>query len=597
MGDAMKKHDAFDELLRAVARAPSVRPADLDLTGRTVGRFVVERRLGEGGMGVVYEAFDPVLARKVALKVLRVGLRGSAATRARLHEEARRVAALHHPHIAAVYDAGEHEGIVFLALERAAGRSLRARLAAPPALTVAKATSVLRAIASGLAGAHEAGIIHRDLKPENVVVGDDGTVKLVDFGIATPSGSAGRPAGTRRYMAPEQIEGAPATPRVDVFAFGVLAREVLSATAVEPHEKAARAALGRVASACAALAPSSRPRDGAAVLAAIDAIAAPSRGLARPGALTFGVAAVAAALGVLVARSSQERPARAPVAAVSRPRAASHASDDVAPSGPALPAPRPVLLPEPATRDADGTDGRGAADDPGRAGSEMVELADGAPWRLPRAPGADPAQSALPVKASVDGRGQLVATVGLGGVARSGASALPPMGALDAATAQAQVIPDGNGGAVIRVTLHVRPPIVDSGSGTASGHHFEPGTLPTSDVSAGGGGGGDDGATPDKPLVARPTPDKNPPADPGADKQEDGPSAGAAPAVGATVVLCAHSVPGDVRATPGEDGEIVLTARGPDGDTVLAILDADGEVLELGAGATLCSGAAEADGA
>ncbi len=331
------ERDGFDDVLKALARAPSVRPTDMDLVGRKVGRFIVERRLGQGGMGIVYEAHDPVLARKVALKVLRAGHLGSDGTRARLHEEARRVAALQHPHIAAVYDVGEHEGIVFLAMERAGGQSLRARLATPPALSFAQATGLLRAIASGLSCAHEAGIIHRDLKPENVVTADDGTVKIIDFGIATTGAAApqrsARPAGTRRYMSPEQAEGAPPAPRADVFAFGVLAREVLSATVVGPRDRAARAAFQRLLAACTAEDPARRPRDGSALLVDIDAITAAARGPSRPGAITFGAAALAATLGVLVARTV---PQQAPQATL----AASGSAGPAARSDTASPAPR-----------------------------------------------------------------------------------------------------------------------------------------------------------------------------------------------------------------------------------------------------------------
>ena len=497
--------DDFDDVLRALSRAPAVRLADIDLVGRTVGRFVVKRRLGEGGMGIVYEAFDPVLGRAVALKVLRASHRESGATRSRLHEEARRVAALHHPHIATVYDAGEHEGIVFLALERAAGRSLRARLSAPPALALQRTIAILRAIAAGLACAHEAGIVHRDLKPENVVVGDDGTVKIIDFGIAAASGQSGvstpnaRPAGTRRYMAPEHAAGAPASTRADVYAFGVLAREVLSATVVPARERSTRAALMRVITRCTAQAPGDRPADGAALLAALDAITSPGRGLTSATlAAALGAGAVAALMGIVTTRtaaSTAQQPAPPP------PTTADASQRPPTPRA-AAPQPRPAATTAaglPDVKAPQALDDSQPSDQPtppfGGAPSPVISpIEERGGLFATRSPGSAPAAAEAPDAADpsgpwipvtfVDDRGHIVATVNVdrrGGAAgpkpRTSTGTAPtttlhPVAPLGPGSAEAEVVSDGQGGTFIHLKVHVppsRPSRGDAGSNQLPG--------------------------------------------------------------------------------------------------------------------------------
>ncbi len=641
----------FDDVLRALARAPSVRPTDMDLVGRKVGRFIVERRLGQGGMGIVYEAHDPVLARKVALKVLRAGHRGSDGTRVRLHEEARRVAALHHPHIAAVYDVGEHEGIVFLAMERAEGRSLRARLATPPAFSFAQATSLLRAIASGLSCAHEAGIVHRDLKPENVVTADDGTVKIIDFGIATsgvdltragapplsmgpqaapnpgapgaPSLSMGhkrpqtrrrafprwahngqprragagpnpgahrtpgRPAGTRRYMPPEQLEGAPPTPRADVFAFGVLAREVLSATVIGRREKTARAALQRLALACTSDEPARRPRDGAALIAELDAIVGPARAAARPGAITLGVAALAAVLGVAVARTVPQRaeapmiamatslaPAASPRADARSGAARANEAADTRSAGERL-----ARLDAAVTAgDVPALPGDASPSTP-RAGNDAL-LADRSGPSGAAAAGtyATEGTSAVPVTTAVDGRGRLFATVPLDGVAGARpapAGTLVPLGTIGGATTtRAEVVPDGHGGTLIRLTVRVQPPAGAGAPGSGGSHTLTPGAVPTTDISAANGGGASDAL----PLSLQPdNKTGNPPAHPAQPHGDHG----------AEVCTAAH--PDGIHSQVQSDGTMRLFAHDEDGEELLiALVGLDGEISAFGEGATSC---------
>jgi eukaryotic-like serine/threonine-protein kinase len=149
-----------------------------------VSRFVVERRLGAGGMGVVYEARDPELNRKVALKLLH-----ESADAERLRSEARALARLRHPNVVAVHDVGTWQGRVFLTMEHVPGGTLASWLQAEKR-SRRDIARVLAAAARALAAAHAAGIVHRDMKPENILVGDDGEVRVVDFGLARHAAAA-----------------------------------------------------------------------------------------------------------------------------------------------------------------------------------------------------------------------------------------------------------------------------------------------------------------------------------------------------------------------------------------------------------------------
>jgi serine/threonine-protein kinase len=213
------------------------------LTGaRVAGRYVVEARLGAGGMGVVFRARDERLSRPVAIKVLSADAIGDAVARARLVREARAGAAIDHPAIVHVYDVGEtDDGGAYLVMELVRGHGLRALVAAGPA-SAADATRIVREIAAALGVAHRAGFVHRDVKPDNVMIRDDGRVAILDFGLAKlmapPAGTtsvAGAPlttergfVGTPTYMAPEQAEGGEVDGRADQFALGVVAFELLT---------------------------------------------------------------------------------------------------------------------------------------------------------------------------------------------------------------------------------------------------------------------------------------------------------------------------------------------------------------------------------
>ncbi|HWL85194.1 MAG TPA: serine/threonine-protein kinase, partial [Polyangiaceae bacterium] len=190
--------------------------------GTSFGRYLLEGRLGAGGMGELFRAHDTVLGRSVALKLLRRS--PDAETSALLVREARVAATLSHPNIVTIYDAGEHEGVPYVAMECISGDTLRALMGRPR--EAAEQVSWLIEIARGLVAAHRAGVVHGDVKPENVMVTGDGAVKLLDFGLA--AAVPGSIMGTPAYMAPEQIRGEAIDGRADQFAWGVVAYELLT---------------------------------------------------------------------------------------------------------------------------------------------------------------------------------------------------------------------------------------------------------------------------------------------------------------------------------------------------------------------------------
>ncbi len=215
------------------APAPDTGPDPLGLSGRTVAHFQVLEALGAGGMGVVYRGQDTRLGRAVALKFLLPHYTLDASAKARFLREARAAAALDHPHLCTIHDIGETEdGRLFLAMPLYGGETLKARLGRDVPLPVAEAVAITRQILRGLGCAHAAGIIHRDLKPGNVMLLPDGTVKILDFGLAkaldetTSATSAG--FGTVAYMSPEQIRGEPADARTDLWAVGVVLYQMLT---------------------------------------------------------------------------------------------------------------------------------------------------------------------------------------------------------------------------------------------------------------------------------------------------------------------------------------------------------------------------------
>ena len=197
-----------------------------------LGRYRVIRELGRGGMGVVHLAYDPLLDRQVALKVLPVHRSDDVNANRDLALEARAASATDHPNIATVHDVGQTpDGRWFIVMSHYAGVTVR-ELLGQGALPLARAIEIARQVAAGLAAAHEVGIVHRDIKPANILVTPDGVVKILDFGIARlVSGSAGgraTRAGTVAYMSPEQIDDDMVDGRADLWALGVVLWEMLT---------------------------------------------------------------------------------------------------------------------------------------------------------------------------------------------------------------------------------------------------------------------------------------------------------------------------------------------------------------------------------
>jgi len=214
------------------------------VAGTRLGPYEILSPLGAGGMGEVYRARDPRLARQVAIKVLHGDEAGDRDRQRRFAQEAKAAGALNHPNVLVVFDTGEHEGAPFVVFELLEGETLRRRLGRG-ALQLARALDYAIQITRGLAAAHDNGIVHRDLKPENLFLTRDGGVKILDFGLAklrptldadNAHGKAGTATvtgpsailGTVGYMSPEQVRRAPADHRSDIFSFGCILYEMLA---------------------------------------------------------------------------------------------------------------------------------------------------------------------------------------------------------------------------------------------------------------------------------------------------------------------------------------------------------------------------------
>jgi len=207
------------------------------LVGRVLdGRYRVLSHIADGGMASVYLALDTRLEREVALKVMRPGLAADETFVSRFRREARSAARLSHPHVVAVFDQGEDDGSMFLAMEYVPGQTLREVMQAEGPLTPRAALDIMDPVLQALSAAHRAGIIHRDVKPENVILREDGTVKVADFGLAravttqTTTAQTGMLLGTVAYLSPEQVERGIADARSDVYAAGLILFEMLTGT-------------------------------------------------------------------------------------------------------------------------------------------------------------------------------------------------------------------------------------------------------------------------------------------------------------------------------------------------------------------------------
>ncbi len=257
------------------------------------GRYRVEGRIAAGGMATVYRAVDTRLDRVLALKVMHPSLAVDGAFVDRFIREAKSVARLSHPNVVGVFDQGTDGTYVYLAMEYVAGCTLRDVLRERGALQPRAALDILEPILAALGAAHRAGLVHRDMKPENVLIGDDGRVKVADFGLVRAvdthtTASTGSVLGTVSYLAPEQMEHGTADARVDVYACGVVLYEML--TGSKPHTGGSAAQilyshlhddvtppselvpglapeLDELVAAATARAPEQRPQDAVALLA------------------------------------------------------------------------------------------------------------------------------------------------------------------------------------------------------------------------------------------------------------------------------------------------------------------------------------------
>jgi serine/threonine-protein kinase len=216
------------------------------MIGTSLSHYRITEKLGQGGMGEVYRAEDTILGRQVAIKVLPDEFAHDAERLARFECEAKLLASLNHPNIAAIHGLEEHEGKRFFVLELVEGQTLAERLK-KGRIPLDETLDICRQITEGLEAAHEKGIIHRDLKPANVKVTPEGKVKILDFGLAKvfyeqaapvdPSRSPtiteqmtapGVILGTAAYMSPEQAKGKPVDKRADIWAFGGVLYECLT---------------------------------------------------------------------------------------------------------------------------------------------------------------------------------------------------------------------------------------------------------------------------------------------------------------------------------------------------------------------------------
>ncbi len=205
---------------------------------RKLGRYEIVAELGQGAMGIVYRAHDPILNRVVAIKTINMALKQDeiAEYEARFYQEARAAGGLNHPNIVTVYDIGKSGTIAYMAMEFLEGDELRSLLAPGSALPVMQGVDIALQVADGLAYAHEHDVIHRDVKPANIMITGGGVAKITDFGIARMRAAkvvtqTGVVLGSPKYMSPEQVLGKRAEARSDIFSLGAVLYEMLTGKA------------------------------------------------------------------------------------------------------------------------------------------------------------------------------------------------------------------------------------------------------------------------------------------------------------------------------------------------------------------------------
>ncbi len=315
------------------------------------GRYRVIAPLGQGGMATIYRALDTQLGREVALKLLRPEYLRDPDFSSRFRQEAQSAASLSHPNVVTVYDYGEDPSGPFIVMELVDGEDLATIMRRNGPLPPAQAARIAAAVARALAAAHGRGLVHRDVKPGNVLIGRDGRVKVVDFGIARAIAEAqmtlpGTTLGSVHYFSPEQARGEPATTASDIFALGIVLYEMLTGSRPWEGDSAASVALARltgpvpdplriraglppsvalVARTAMAQAPMDRYPSAGLMADALEATL-PGSSVA-PGGGTAGAAAGGAAAGAGAGLAASIGPARASGVARSNPTVVSYAPD------------------------------------------------------------------------------------------------------------------------------------------------------------------------------------------------------------------------------------------------------------------------------
>src|SRR5262245_19762617 len=197
-----------------------------------LGKYQIVGKIGQGAMGEVYKAHDPILNRDVAIKTMSAAIGTDEDLRKRFHREAQSAARLNHPNIITVYDFGEEQGKIYMAMELLEGTDLKDLIGRHTPMTLERKLGLMEQICDGLAFAHAKEVVHRDLKPANLHIQPNGQIKIMDFGLAKLSSSdmtrAGMIMGTPNYMSPEQVRGEKADTRSDVFALGAVFYELLA---------------------------------------------------------------------------------------------------------------------------------------------------------------------------------------------------------------------------------------------------------------------------------------------------------------------------------------------------------------------------------
>lgn len=212
------------------------------------GRYEVVSHIGQGGMADVFLAVDTILNRQVAVKILRADLSGDTVSILRFEREAQAAASLAHPNIVEIYDVGDYKDHHYIVMEYVPGKTLKQLIRSRGPLVNEEAVDIMKQLCSAVAEAHSRGIIHRDIKPQNVIIKADGSLKILDFGIATALGSvqltqANNVMGSVHYLAPELAKGEPASFQSDIYALGIVLYEMLTGDVPFKADQAVQVAL------------------------------------------------------------------------------------------------------------------------------------------------------------------------------------------------------------------------------------------------------------------------------------------------------------------------------------------------------------------